>query len=214
MKAVQPDSSPGQPQSPTQPEAFDFIVNPDKPVTKRAALPGANSLLGRVVLVAVGIIILVIAFNIVKTLVSGSSNLPSMVTVAQDQQELVHLATAAAQQQNLSVTDKNFIATAQLSLASAQSKLLAYLKTNKAKVTAKVLNLKVSAATDSQLTAAQTAATYGQTLHDIMKAKLNGYATDLKRSYQQTKGTHGRALLSDAYDQGQLLLIQLDTPAN
>lgn len=206
---------PEQPPSAAQPQAYDFIINPEKPPTKRTLLPGGNSLLMRVVVVAAGFIILIVAFNVIKALVSGPSNLPSMVTVAQDQQELIHIATAANQQQsNLSISNKNFVATAQISLTSAQSQLLTYLKTNGKKVSPKILNLKISTTTDAQLAASQTAATYDQTLHDIMKTKLTSYKNDLRHSYQLTKGKKGRALLSSDYDQAQLLLVQLDSPAS
>lgn len=219
IKSMQPDLPPekvyipGQPAAPT-PRPYDFIINPEKPATKQTLLPGANSLLMRVVLVTGGLVVLIIAFSVVKGLISGGSNLPSLLAVAQDQQELVHLATNATQQPDLSTTNQDFAATAQLSLTSAQLQLLNYIHVSGHKVDPKVLNLKLSATTDNLLTAAAAATTYNQTFHDVMKTKLTDYTNDLNQGYRQTKGKNGRTLLSNDYNQAQLLLTELDSPAS
>jgi hypothetical protein len=132
--------------------------------------------------------------------------------VAQDQHELIHLATNASQQQGITTTDQNFAATAQLSLTSAQSVTVKYLVANGNKISLKVLSLKVSTATDAQLTAAAAATTYDQTFQAIMKAKLTTYVSSLQQTYKQTTGKNGRALLNNDYNQAQLLLTQLNAP--
>jgi hypothetical protein len=200
-----------QPEHVSTEQAFDFIMKPEQAVAKRQ-LPGGSSMAIRLALVFGGLLILIVIFAVLKSLLGGSSNLSSFVTVAQDQQELIHLVGNAItnSQTPLSTNDQNFTATAQLSLASAQAGLTTYLKTNGMKaISPKVLNLKVSATTDSQITAAITADTYGPTFQQIMKNQLAQYETDLNGAYQKTTGTHGRALLKSDFQQAQLLQTQL-----
>jgi hypothetical protein len=203
---VQPSAAAGPSQE------YNFITNPEKPA-KRAWLPGGNSLPQRALLAAGGLLVLVIIFVIAKSLLGGGgSNLTPFVGVAQDQQELIHLATNASQQTNLIVNNKNFVATAQLSLTSSQAAIGKYLSVNGQKVNLKTLNLKLSASLDTQLTNAAAATTYDQTFQEITKAKLTAYLSDLRQAYKQTKGKNGRALLNDSYNQAQLLLTQLNAP--
>lgn len=162
-----------------------------------------------------GLLVLIIIFVIIKSLFGGSgSTLTAFVGIAQDQQELIHLATNASNQTNLTVGNMNFAATAQLSLASSQAAIGKYLATGGHKVNAKTLDLKISTSLDSQLTNAATAATYDQTFEQIVTTKLTAYMHDLSQTYKLTKGSKGRALLNDDYHQAQLLLTQLNAPPN
>lgn len=167
----------------------------------------------RALLAAGGLLVLVIIFVIIKSLFGGGgSNLTLFVGVAQDQQELIHLATNASQEKSLTANDQNFAATAQLSLASSQAAIIKYLSVNGQKVNLKTVNLKLSASLDAQLTNAAAATIYDQTFQQITKTKLTAYLSDLQQTYKQTKGKNGRALLSDDYNQAQLLLAQLNAP--
>lgn len=194
-------------------QEYSFITNPEKPA-KQPLLPSGNSLPQRALLATGGLLALVIIFVIIKSLLGGGgSNLTSFVGVAQDQQELMHLATNASQQKSLTVNDQNFAATSQLSLASSQATIVKYLSTNGHKVNLKTLNLKLSLSLDNQLVNAAAATTYDQTFQEITKTKLTAYLSDLQQTYKQTKGKNGRALLNDDYNQAQLLLTQLNSPA-
>lgn len=188
-------------------------MNPNQP-QKRGMLPGGNSLLGRIAAVSVGLIVLIIAFSIVRGIISGGSNIPELVSVAQDQQELIHIMSSAAKQPGLSVTNQNFLYTAQTTLQSTQGQLITYLAKNHKKVNPKQLNLKVSTATDKQLADAAAASTFNQTFHDISQAKLKGYQQALQQAYAHTKGPKGRQLLSDEYNGASLLLTQLNSDAS
>ena len=209
-----PAQAPTVSQNPDQP--YDFITNPaqapKQPLTTR--LPGGSSMIGRIGLLAGGLLALLIVFLIFRGLLTGPSNLDSFVTVAQEQQELIHLAANASQQDSLPAADKNAAATMQASLTSSQAATIQYLTTNKKKVNEKLLNLKVSAAIDKQLTDAAAAGTYNQTFHEIIESKLTAYANVLSQAYKQNPGPKGKTLLQDSYQQAQLLQTQLDTPAN
>jgi len=161
-----------------------------------------------------GLLVLLIIFVIIKGLLGGSNNFTAFVGVAQDQQELIHLVAGTSQQTNITAADQNFAATAQLSLTSSRSALISYLTNNRQKVSTKVIDLKVSSATDSQLADAVSAGTYDQTFQQIMKGQLTTYLSDLKQAYKQTSGKRGHALLNDDYNQAQLLVRQLNSASS
>lgn len=198
------------------PYPYDFIMNPDQPQPPKTSLlpttgDGSRGLAVRMGLVAGGLLVLLILFSVVRGLLSGNSNQPQFLSVAQDQQVLIHLTATAAQQQNLSSSNSNFAATAQLSLTTARSDTIAYLgKLGLKKIDAKVLNSKLSPQTDKQLADAAVAATYNETFRDVMKTKLNSYKQDLQNAYNKTTGPQGRKLLSNQFDQAELLLLQLE----
>jgi hypothetical protein len=201
--------------SPDQP--YSFITNPAPPPKQSlmGRLPGGNSIALRIGFVAGGLIVLLILFSVIKGAFSGGPDITtSFTTIVQDQQELIHLATNANLQPDLSTGNKNLAATMQGALASSQVKTISYLASSHKKINPKTLNLKVSQATDAQLTAAAAATTYNQTFHDIIQTKLTAYSSALQQTYKLDKGKKGRALLNDSYKQAQLLQAQLATPAN
>jgi len=179
---------------------------------KHFSLPGANASLPiRILLGTAGVVALLIIFVILKGFFGGGPDLTAFVTVAQDQQELLHLTgnIPQEQQQGLSVASQNFAATAQAAVNSSQAALIQYIANNGTKIKTKDLNRKVSSSVDNQLQAAIAASTYDQTFQQIMQAQLTTYMHDLSRAYDQTKGPKGRALLSGDYKQAQLLTTQL-----
>ncbi|HMH31092.1 MAG TPA: hypothetical protein VK534_01295 [Methylomirabilota bacterium] len=215
-QVVTPSAPQPQPQQPQQaqvpgqaPEPFDFIMNPAPP-PKKSFLPSTDSLLKRVLIFSGLALVLLFGFVFLRGLFAGGSNMTQFVSIAQEQQAMIHLTENAGKQPNTSVGTQNFTATAQLSLTSSQTAAITYMKNNKQKVSPKALNLKVSPATDTQLEAATAATTFDLTYQDIMKTKLTSYQGSLKQTYNQTKGPKGRALLSDSYKQAQLLIEQLD----
>lgn len=212
-------SSPVEPaQSPTPNSEYDFIVNPEipkktSPAVSLPLLSGVGPTLSRIIIAAGGLILLLIVFSLLKGLLtSPPANMALLTSVAQDQQEIVHLASSVTQQQQtpVSTTNKNFATTAQLSVLSSQASLIHYMALNGKKVNLKILSLKINPALDSRLTTAAAATTYDQTFQEIMNNQLTNYIGDLQQAYQQTKGKNGRALLNDCYNQAQLLSTQLN----
>jgi competence protein ComGC len=205
---MQPNNLTSSASSNGQPD-YSFITDPQqsKPARK---LPGSGSLLGKVVLIAVAIILLLIIFSVVKGLVGGHSNVDDFVGVAQDQQEIIHLATNALEEPSLSTVNKDSALTSQLSLKSDQAATIKYLSSIHKKVKSKALDQKVNPSIDTQLSAAATASTYNQTYHDIMLAELNAYKGHLQAAYLRSKGPNGRTLLSKNFNDANLLIKQLD----
>jgi hypothetical protein len=207
LDLYQPDNpSPTPNPTPT----YDFIMNPNQPVNKPPLL-GGSFLPMRIALIGGGLVVLMFAFIILRSLLSGGSNVESFVSIAQQQQALLHVIDSAAEQQNLTTSNKNFAATAEISLSSSQDQLIDYLKSNKAKLDVKTLNLKVSTKVDAELEAAAAATTYNETFKEIMKTKLTEYQASLQKIYEAAEGEKGRALLSSDFDQAELLLKQLES---
>jgi hypothetical protein len=209
--APPPAQSSAQPTPAADP--YTFITQPEPP-KKGFSLPGGGSLVTRLAYGAGGLLVLLIIFSIAKNLIGGPSKLATFLPVAQDQQQIAHLAIVAAQQQNLPVTTQDFIATAGLTVPSNQTGLLQYLANNHYKVNPKNLTLRINPSLDAQLITAAANTTYDETFRTIMTSQLNTYVNDLKHTYAQTTGPKGRALLSSDYDQAQLLLKQLQQPAS
>lgn len=215
-EAAQAIPQPGQPQVPVQTPAaehpYSFILQSQKPA-KQLGLPG-KSLPQRLALAAGGLLLLVIVLSLLGGALRSGPDLSPVVATVERQQELLHIMNSAVQQDGLSITNKNLALTAQLSLASAQTKLLKYLSDNGTKVNAAQLNSKLSRSVDSSLTAAAANSTYNQAFQTTIQSQLNSYLQGIKQAYAQGKGARGRALLKDAYSQAQLLLVQLNSPAS
>jgi hypothetical protein len=185
-------------------------MSSQQPPQKKFPLPGSNSSLPiRIGLVAGGLVALLIIFNIVKGLLAGPSNFPYYMSVIQDQQEITHLSSLALQQEDLSTSHKNFAATSQVSVKSAQSDLVKLLIANKKKVDDKQANLKVSTATDARLETALASGTYNTVFSEVMQEQLATYKKDLNTVYNKTQSQGNRRLLKNQYDQADLLIIQL-----
>ena len=216
VEAAQAAPSASQPQvpvqTPTAEHPYSFILQSQKP-TRRLSL-GSRSLPQRIAVVSGGLLVLIIVLSLVKGAISHGPNFVPIVATVERQQELLHIMTSAVQQPSLSTTNKNFALTAQLSLGSAQTKLLKYLADNGTKVKPSQLSGKISTSVDKSLTAAAANSTYNQTFQTTVQAQLNSYIQGLKQAYSQDKGARGRALLNDDYNQAQLLLTQLNSPAS
>lgn len=203
----------GDQQGAPQAHEYAFIMDTAKPSTKRS-LPGGNSLPIKIGYGAGGLILLIIVLAFGKSLFSGGNNFPQFITIAADQQELIKLTTTATTSSttvSTSAKTQAFMYTTQLGITSAQTDTLNYLAKNGKKVGPKQLATKLSATTDSQLIAAQTAGNYETVFHDVMKDKLTDYRSDIKATYATTKGPNGKKLLDKQYGEAGLLLKQLDT---
>ncbi len=206
------------PPNPSQSPDYSFIMSPPE-APKSNKVPSSNSLWKRLVLIFAVLVIVLILFSVVKNFLSNSPNQSALIGVAQDQQVLIHLTSTASQQQqggenSLSTGTQNLVATTEPVMVTAQGSLLNYMKNNGMKVKSKQLTLKISGATDSQISASVSAGTYDPTFRQIMQNELGTYEQDLRHAYSLTKGPKGRQLLSNQYNGAQLLLQQLTSPAS
>jgi hypothetical protein len=186
---------------------FDFIVNPTPP-PKRNLFTDA-SLPKRIAFIGGSLVILFVLFSIIKGVVSGPSDVDLYVSVAQEQQQIIHIASQASTQQGLSSSSLNSALTTAASITTDQSATLTYMQKNGKKVNVKTLAKGVSASIDEQFTASAAAGTYDQTYKSVMEQQLQAYARHLQQVYKQTGGAKGHALLTSNYKSAQLLEKQL-----
>lgn len=199
---------------PSRDQAYDFITNP-APAPKRSFTDMLPSGMAARAGMAAGVLIAVfIVLMILRSIVGSGPSPDQFISVLQDQQEMIHLSAESTQQGGLSSGNQNFVATLGLSMTSSRGELLSYLAGVKQKVTAKELNLKESPATDAQLNAGVTSGTFDQTFKQVMQSELTGYMHDLQSAYKMYTGKNARALLTDSYNQAQLLQTQLNSPAS
>ena len=188
---------------------YNFIMDPTSPRAKKINLP-TSSLMGRVAIVAGGLTVLFIVFIVFKSILGGSgSNSAAMVSVAQQQQVLIHISTAVKQQPGISIATQNSSATIFATMTSAQQDLITYLKTNHQKVSSNQLIQKESSSQDTSLTNAASAGTYDATYSSTIQTVLNNYEQVLKQAYAQTKGPKGKALLKEQFYGAEVLTAQI-----
>ena len=174
-----------------QPEApqpnYDFFLNPQsKP--KQRFLSSNSSMKMRIVTVLGGGMVLIIIVIIISSLLSSKPGTAGLLTLAQEQNELVRVAAKAGQQ--------------------SSQQILAYSKKFGQKLSAKQLMLTRSATTDQQLTSAQAASNYDSVYLQITVTALNQYLQSLKQVYNSTSSKTQRQFLSTDYSAANILLNQ------
>lgn len=190
------------------PSTYDFIMNPGK-APKKSLLPGSGGNAMRLLLVVAGVGILLFGgLYVLKSLSSaGGMDKPSMLSVAQDQTELLHLGTLGTQSA-VSPDVKNFAFTTKLSFGSIQATFVQYLAKQGYKPSDKDLALKESASTDAALNAALASSTFDPTFTQTMQTELQTYQRDLTTAYAKA-GPNGKKILKADYNSAALILAQM-----
>ncbi len=192
-----------QPQSTNH---YDFLYAPPP---KRRIFSNQTSFKQRLLFVVGGgvglIIIAIIFFSLIGGSSSGSTS--GLLALAQQQTEMIRVATEAEPQVSQQTT-KNFAATTTLVLTSDTRQLQAYMSKNGQKVTAKELSAKQSATTDSDLASALQNGDYDVIFLEIMSDELTQYTTTLKITYNADNSGNLRLLLQDMYHSANLLTTQ------
>jgi hypothetical protein len=217
---MQPDQNQniGQPQSGGLSQDYNFIMADSKPPSKLNGLL-RGSLTTRILVLLGGLLILLIVFAIVKSLLTTPQfSTADYITVTQQQAEINYILTtdltADTRQAALTPANNNFAISAQLSIASAQSQILTYLKTNHVKVSPKQLTANLDKSVDTQLSNSLTTNDFNQVFVQVMQNELQIYAKDLSRAYNTSRGPKGRTMLINQYNGARLLYKQLSAPAS
>lgn len=208
---------PDQPQvpGPTPPPSdnnYDFILNPQKPI-KKGVLGGVGSdpFVSRILFIIGGaVILMVVGALLVNIIFGGKTNLETIVSITQSEQEVVRLAAMGEDATSQPVL--NAAINTQLGVKTHQQEWLAFLGQHGRKVESKELALKRNTTTDKKLTTAIQTSTFDTTYTTVMRSQLDAYAAALKSAYQGASDKQERLLLGQQYDEVQLLLKQW--PAN
>jgi hypothetical protein len=185
---------------------YDFIFNPAPPPKKKA---GGNLpvMLG---LVVGGAIILVVVIAIVMSLLNSGkgSTTEDMVGLVQSQNEIVRVSTEGVSSA-IQQTTKNLAVTAEYAVLTQQGNTTVYLAEHGRKLGTKEVALKQNARTDQQFTTAKSTSTFDLVYSQTMQSLLTDYASELKQVFTKTQNSDTKALLSNYYEQTQLLISQI-----
>jgi len=189
---------------------YEFIINPNTAPAKSGGL--LSGLLGdkfirNAILAVAGLAVLVIGAAIAISALAPKGSVPGMTSIAERQQELIRVSTAAVQQAGSSDT-KNFVTNLELDVTSDQQQILGYLGAHGTKINSKVLGLDQSAQTDTQLADAATANNYDSAVVQNLTGQLQTYKNLAQSTYNQTTNHDARTLLQHMLNHADLLLKQ------
>lgn len=207
MVLMQPQQNSGQ---------YDFFMNPEN-APKRSLLPsapGGDSSFGkRIVVILGGAVLLLIVGVVISSLLSGGGgNTSRLLTVAEDQTELVRVATLGTTSATATTT-QNFSQSCALSIQSAQLQLTSFISSHGGgKPSSKTLALKQNSATDTALSNATASSSFDATYTSIMQTQLSAYKNDLNTAYKNANNSSEKQLLSSDYNDAQLLVQELNSP--
>jgi hypothetical protein len=202
-----------QPQNTGQ---YDFFMSPEKP-SRRSMLPGlsgGNSMIMRIAVIGGIFVIIVICLVVLSSLFSSGGNLPKLTTVAQQQSELIRVATLATNEGSAqtSQSTNNFTQSCLLSMTTAQQQLLGFMSSHGKKLGSKDLSKAQDPNTDSALSAAAAASNFDSIYTTIMGRQLGSYETALKDAYSSASNSTEKQILSDDFAGAQLLVTELNSP--
>jgi len=197
------------PEQPIQ-NPYDFILSTPSGAPRKTYLPKAKNKNGRILLIAALLAVLLIGTIIVAGLLhKPDPNTTSLLSLAETQHEINRIADAGLRQlggQNL----KNSAITTDLASLSQQNKTVAYLNSQRIKVTIAQLGVKKNSTVDTQLTAATQNNTYDMVFGQIMQHELLSYENELKTDYPKLTGTNARTLARQQYGDVLKLITQLN----
>ena len=180
-------------------------MNPNTP--KKKPLAGGNALLVRVAVVGGGLAVLMILIVVVMSALTPKSSTSGLIAIAERQQEIIRITTAANGQTTGQDT-ANFVATVNASITSSQQQIIAYLATHSVKINKKVLALDQNPQTDTFLTNAANANNYDPALAQTLTQQLNTYEGLLQTTFKQTSSKSTKQLLQGCYTSASKLLVQ------
>lgn len=141
------------------------------------------------------------------SLVSGGGNGSQLLSLAQEQTEIIRVADLAANERAVrSSITQNLAANTSLSVSSSKIQTLALISGKKPNE--KTLALKKNSKTDALLTSAAANNQYDKVFTDTLTTKLKDYQAELKRLYTNTSNPKEKATLESAYNGTVILLGQ------
>lgn len=200
---VVPPPSPGVPLTGHNP--YEFIMNPNMP--KKRAFGGNNAFLMRIALLVGGLVILMIVVAVIISALGPKSSTPGLTAIAERQQEIARIASAANGQTTGQDT-ANLAANVSASVTSSQQEIIAYLAAHGTKVGVKVLALDKNPQTDTLLTNAANANNYDPALVQVLSQQLATYQNLLQTTFKQTSSKTTKQLLQDCYTSASKLQSQ------
>lgn len=206
-----------QPQQPYN-NPYDFIVNPEKPSRRPLLNLNGTSMAMRIALITGLVVVIIIVMIVLGSLFSShGSNVTNMTAVAQDQTELIRVATEATQSQSNYISQTTtlyFADNCLMSITSENQQLMSFLTSNGVKLSTATLALKQNSRTDAALQAAADSSTYDTAFLTAMQGDMNMYTSDIKVAFAASTNPQEKQLLSTEYKDAALLNQQLTAALN
>jgi hypothetical protein len=196
---MQPTTPPAPPPAPLPQKSdnpYDFIMS--SPQKQKKGFSGGFK--QRLIIVAGGgVILLIVAIILVSILgSSGKSGTENLISLAQQQNEIVRITEIAKSKATISIT-KNYAITTQLSVSSSQAQILEQLQKSGHKLKPAQLTLKQNSNTDKQLDNAATAGNFDKTFEEILQKELASYRIAVQNAYKNATRTSERQLLEASF---------------
>lgn len=188
---------------------YDFIMNPGgsaKPV-KNPLVPSGNSMKMRIIVVAVGAVLLLIAAIVVISLLgsAGKAAKADLITAAQQQTELIRVSKFGADRAR-GASAKNLAMTTSLTMQSGQAKLVAAMKKQGVKVSPEELAAGKNTRTDAALTAAEQSNRFDEAFTEQIQKQLVAYQSALKAAHDKASNQQLKQVLAEQFDNADLLV--------
>ena len=188
---------------------YDFIMNPggSGPPVKNPLVPSGNSMKQRIIVVAIGVVLLFIAIIVVASLLgsAGKAAKADLVSAAQQQAELVRISKFGVERARDAST-KNLAMTTSVSMQSGQAKLLTALKKQGVNLSPAELAAGKNTRTDAALTNAEQANEFDTAFAEQIKKQLTAYQATLKTAFDKADSQQLKQVLTEQYDAAGLLL--------
>lgn len=184
---------------------YEFILNPKESHHKSSI---GDTMLKRLLVIVGLLVTLTVVGAVVAKLLLPADTTPQQITaIAQEQQEIVRVATFITSHAT-SVELVNFATNTQMSVGTNQQAAVDYLANRDIKLEDEELALKQDAATDKLFTAALSANTFDSTAVQTLNNKLSAYQASLKKAYTITTSKKARAVIQASYDTAVALAAQ------
>lgn len=197
MPPQEQQNTPPQPVSPDP--QYDFIYkNQQQGPKKKFGLPSFALNMRPAFLVLfglIGVIFLVVLYSLFFGGKGG--NTQELVNIMARGQEIARVSSYVVQQ-SPDAESQELAMTTSSSLASDQSQLLAYLKTQREKVSRKSLAAFLNKQTDAKLVSAAQTNSLSEFYYAYLKDQLGRYQSSLKTAFANTP-QKGKPILQDAY---------------
>lgn len=191
-------------QNKQQPGQYDFIMNPEKP-PKKPLFVSTGSTGQKIIVVAVGLVLLIMLMVIVSSFLNKSANAQNdkLLGLAKTQTEIARVADAAKDK----ITDKNLLyesINVKLSVESSKQEIVSALASRGKKVKEKNLQV-INPDNDTVLAQGEQNGRFDDTYKQLLEQQLIDYQKQLQTVYDSSNATE-KDIVSSANDQISLLL--------
>lgn len=193
------------PNQPSQPNPYDFITSPGQPAPKA----GKSSTRSRLVVIAVGILLLVILASVAFSFLGSADRTArqNLKNIVAEQEELIRVAALGIQDaQSADVKGRAYIVST--SVQTSQQEIISLLESGKASIEPQEKVAKKDSKTDEALSAAAASNRYDEAFTAILDEKLEEYLQSLKTTYDGMSGEKSRTALSSAYSSASIILAK------